>query len=268
MSETAKKILILGGGTGGIAAATRLRRLDDRFEITIVDRSGEIAFLPCSLPYYISGTVDCREMLFPRTAEELRKCYRLDILTGHDAIRIDRSSRQLVVRDLKTHAETSIAYDKLILSPGASPILPHVPGMELPLVKTVHTPSDAEEILAILNKEPNSPNPVVVLGGGLLGLEMIEAFSRRRIPVILVEAAKQVLIGADIEMVAPLQQELQTRGVRLLLDVSLTKLEPESDRLIRLSFSDKEDITARFVVAVVGVQPEVSLALDAGLKVG
>lgn len=268
MAARGKRILILGGGVGGMAAATRLRRLNEEFEITIVQRTGEIAVSTSGLPFYIGGAVPDRASLQELSAEEMKSRYRLNLLTDCEAIRIDRASRHLVVRNRQSTSEISLPYDKMILSPGAAPIRPHIPGMDHAKVRTVRTPDDAEEILKILERTEHQADPVVVLGGGLVGLEITEAFRRRQAPVVLMEAARQILIEADVEMVVPLHRELRRQEVDLRLGVSVDELRQDSDGRLHLVLLGGEEIAARLVIVAAGVQPEVSLALDAGLKVG
>lgn len=268
MAEQAKKILVVGGITGGIAIAMRLRRLDESLEITVIDRSWEIALAPYAIPHCIGEEPASFRELRILEPGNLWKQHRIEYLPALDAIRIDRDGKCLVVRDRKKKSKIALPYDKLVLSTGARPIRPQVPGIDSPLVHTVQTLRDAEGIQEILRHNTGSSLPVVILGASSLGISMAEALCRRNFPVVLMEAAGRILVGADPEMVLPMQQAVREKGIELRCGISLSEIVQDSKNEIRLRLSDDEERTARFVIVAAGVRPEVSLALDAGLELG
>lgn len=271
--------MIVGSAVGGLAIARRLLFLSSEFEITLVDRARKIPCPAYRLPGYIAehhadGTASVAEVRMPGfpfdiDAKEFAwKEHKIEFLWRHETLRIERNAKQIIVRDVENDSKKTLSYDRLILSPGAAPVRPQIPGIDLPQVRTLRTQNDADAILKSLSKKRKDHLPVVVMGGGLPGLEIVSALHAAGHKVVLLEAAKQILIGADAEMVAPLHRELLRQGVELRSDVCLVRLIEQPDDSIRLELNDDDPITARLVVVASGVRPEVSLALDAGLELG
>jgi len=264
MSER-KRIVIVGGVAGGASAAARARRLSEQAEIIMFERGEHVSFANCGLPYHIGGVIAERERLLVETAESLHRRFRIDVRTRHEVTGIDPKSRRVAFRRLDTGEQDSVAYDALILSPGAEPVRPPVPGADSPGVFTLRSLGDMDAIIGAIDER--RPDHAVVVGGGYIGLEMAEALRGRRLGVTLVELAEQVFIAADPEMVTPIHQQLQAHGVELRLGTSVSGIQPEDGRLGVL-LSTGETIRTGIVILAVGVKPEVKLAREAGLEIG
>jgi len=264
MSER-KRIVIVGGVAGGASAAARARRLAEEAEIIMFERGEDVSFANCGLPYHIGGVIAERKRLLVATAEELHRRYRIDVRTRHEVTAIDPANRRVTFRRLDTNEQDSLSYDALILSPGAEPVRPPIPGVDGPGVFTLRNLADMDAIIRAIDER--RPERAVVVGGGYIGLEMAEALRERRLGVTLVELADQVFIAADPEMVTPIHQQLQAHGVDLRLGTSVTGIQPDGDRLGVL-LSTGETVAAGIVILAVGVRPEVKLAREAGLEIG
>jgi NADPH-dependent 2,4-dienoyl-CoA reductase/sulfur reductase-like enzyme/rhodanese-related sulfurtransferase len=265
MMSQRKRIVIVGGVAGGASAAARARRLSEDAEIVVFERGEHISFANCGLPYYIGGTIADRERLLVQSPEGLRKRFRIDVRTRSEVTRIDREARRVTVRNLETGRESSQPYDVLILSPGAEPLRPAIPGADSPGVFTLRNLKDTDAIHRAVDQ--TSPRRAVVVGGGYIGLEMAEALRQRELGVTLVELANQVFIAADPEMVAPIHQQLELHGVDLRLDTSITAIRPQ-DGSLHVILSTGESVEAGLVILAVGIRPEVKLAQEAGLPIG
>lgn len=262
---TKTRIVIVGGVAGGASAAARARRLSEDAEIIMIERGEHISYANCGLPYHIGGTIKDRSRLLVQTPETMYSNFRIDVRTRTEAVAIDRERREVVTRDLTTGTEHRIAYDKLILSPGAEPVRPPIPGSDDPRVLTLRSLTDMDEIIRVLDS--GRPSHAVVIGGGYIGLEMAEALRERGIGVTLAELSPQVMGPVDREMAAPLHQQLALHGVDLRLETSVTRFIPRDDFLeVRLSTGDT--LEAGIAIMAVGVKPEVRLAQEAGLEIG
>ena len=260
-----KKIVIVGGVAGGASAAARARRLSEEAEITLFERGRYISFANCGLPYHIGGAIPERSRLLVQTPEGMNRRYRIDVRTGSEVVSIDRQAREVTVRNLETGERYRKAYDRLILSPGAEPVRPPVPGVDHERVMTLRNISDMDRIKQVVDED--KPFRAVVVGGGYIGLEMAEALREREIPVTLVELAPQVFIAADPEMVTPLHQELAGHGVDLRLNTGLKAVEPAAEKLTAVL--DRGDgVDCSLIIMAVGVRPESKLARAAGLEIG
>ena len=264
MSEK-KRIVIVGGVAGGASAAARARRLSEEAEITLFERGEYISFANCGLPYHIGGSIKERKRLLVQTPEMMAKRFRVDVRTQTEVTSIDRERKEISARDLKTGQETRIPYDNLVLSPGAAPIRPPLPGIDSKRVLTLRNMADMDAIIRLLDEE--KPETATVIGGGYIGLEMVEALVHRGVHVSLVELLPQVMGPADPEMVAPIHQEIVRNGVELHLDTSAEEFREVNGRL-EIHLSSGEKLSSRFVILAIGVKPEVDLARDAGLAIG
>ncbi|HUT92088.1 MAG TPA: FAD-dependent oxidoreductase [Thermoguttaceae bacterium] len=260
-----KRIVIVGGVAGGASAAARARRLSEDAEIVIFERGEHISFANCGLPYHISGTIANRKRLLVQTPEGMQNRFRVDVRTRCEVLRINREARQVAVRNLETGEEGTEPYDVLILSPGAEPLRPPIPGVDSPGVFTLRNLRDTDAIIEAVEKA--EPRHAVVVGGGYIGLEMAEALRERDLGVTLVELEKQVFLAADPEMVAPLHQQLEMHGVDLRLGTSITTIREEEGHL-NVILSTGESVPTGLVVLAVGIRPEVKLAQEAGLELG
>ena len=185
-----RRILIVGGVAGGASAAARARRLSEEAEIILFERGEHISFANCGLPYHIGGTIPERKRLLVQTPESMRRRFAIDVRTRTEVIRIDRRKKSVVARNLATGAELTESYDVLILSPGAEPIRPPIPGVDSKRVFTLRSLSDMDAIQQLVNQE--KPHQAAIIGGGYIGLEMAEALRNREIGVTLIEVANQV----------------------------------------------------------------------------
>lgn len=260
-----RKVVIVGGVAGGASAAARLRRLDERLEIVVLERGPYVSFANCGLPYYVGRTISSRDHLLVQTEEGLERRYALDVRPLHEAIEIDRARKVVKVRNLRTRRVYEESYDKLILAPGAAPIVPPVPGVDLQGVFTVRTIPDVDAINRWI--EISEATRAVVIGGGFIGLEMAENLRHRGLRVTLVEMLPQVLPPLDFEMAAILHHHLVEQGVDLCLADGLTAIEEGLDGLIVTTQSGRK-IDADLVVLAIGVRPETGLAAKAGLELG
>lgn len=253
------KIVIVGGVAGGMSAATRLRRLDETAEIVVLERDDYVSFANCGLPYHLAGEITRREALLLQTPEGLRDQFGIDVRTGNEAVAIDRQAHEVVVRERSTGREYVEPYDRLILSTGASAIRPPLPGIDHPRVRTLRNIPDMDQIAALLGDARSA----VVVGGGYIGLEMVEALRHRGLQVTLVEAADQIMTVLDPEMTAGLLAELERNEVRVLLSAS-AKGFADADGRVVVDLGD-EQLTTDLVILAVGVRPETSLARAAGI---
>jgi len=250
-------VIIIGGVAGGMSAATRLRRLDESARITVIERSGYVSFANCGLPYHLGGVIDRREALLLQTPESLAARFRLEVRVGHEAVRIERDRRVVVVCDLATGLEEELRYDALILSPGASPVRPPIPGIERAL--SLRNVEDTDAIVEAVRDAKTA----VVIGGGFIGLEMAENLVHRGVATAIVEATDQVMAPLDSEMVEPVHRRIRRARVSLRLGAAVTAIGNDD-----VTLATGERLPADIVVAAIGVRPETGLATAAGLLTG
>jgi NADPH-dependent 2,4-dienoyl-CoA reductase/sulfur reductase-like enzyme/rhodanese-related sulfurtransferase len=257
------KIVIVGAVAGGASAAARARRLSDQAELILIERGPEPSFANCGLPYYVGGEITDRQKLFVAPRELLVNRHRLDVRTGQEVQAIDRRRKCLTVKILSDGSVYEESYDKLILSPGASPARPPIPGVGLPGIYTLRDMRDADRLQEAAAKARRA----VVVGAGFIGLEMAENLVRRGLETIVVELVDQVLPPWDREMTTPIARHLADNGVRLVLSDSAEEFKPDGDGL-GVKLKSCQELTADLVVLSVGVRPENKLAVQAGLEVG
>lgn len=257
------KIIIVGGVAGGASAAARARRLSEDAEIIMFERGPDVSFANCGLPYHIGGEITDRDNLLVAKPPLFRDRFRIDVRTRTEVIGIDREQKQVTVRKLEDDSEEQVAYDKLILSPGAAPVRPPVPGFDLPGVLTLRNLTDMDAIKKIVDS--GNVKRALVIGGGYIGLEMAEALRHRELPTTLVELMPQVMGPADPEMVAPLHQTLRLHGVDLRLGTSVEGIEQDGDTYTA-SLSNGDELECELVILAIGVAPDTGLAKDAGLE--
>ena len=251
-------IVIIGGVAGGMSAATRLRRLDNTAEIVVLEKSGYVSYANCGLPYFVGGVIEEEENLLLQTPESLHDRFRLDVRTNSEVISIDRVNKSVKVKDLISGVMSDVAYDKLVLSPGASPIVPPLPGIERGL--TLRTVEDVERMVIQVAAKPTS---AVVIGGGFIGVEIAENLVHRGIETSVVEASDQVLAPLDPEMASLVATEMTSHGVDLHLGVSASSIGEKT-----VTLSNGVELDAQLVILAIGVRPEIGLAHDAGLTIG
>ena len=261
----ATKLVIVGGVAGGASAAARARRISEDAQIVLFERGDYVSFANCGLPYHIAGVIPRRERLLVQTPEGLHRRFRIDVRTGAEVLRLDPEAKTVRVRELATGREFDESYDKLILSPGAEPVKPPLPGIQRGGIYTLRTMADMDRILAAINKL--QPEHAVVVGGGYIGLEMTEALRDRGMRVTLLEMANQVMNPLDPEMAAPLHEHLERKGVRLGLGIAVAGF-GETRGKLEVRCRGGEPVAADLVILAIGVKPEVKLAREAGLKIG
>jgi NADPH-dependent 2,4-dienoyl-CoA reductase/sulfur reductase-like enzyme/rhodanese-related sulfurtransferase len=260
-----RRVLIVGGVAGGASAAARLRRLDEKAEIILFDRGPHVSFANCGLPYYVGNVIVDERRLLVASRELFRDRFNIDVRTEHEATAIDRAAQTIRVKSLRDGSEREERYDVLVLAPGAAPIRPDVPGLDLPGVFVVRTIPDTRRIRAWLEEPPR--REAVVVGGGFIGLEMVENLVRRGLEVTALEKLPQVMPPLDPEMAAEIARHLRQTGVRLRLGESLRWIEADSGRLV--VHSDRgAAISTDLVILALGVRPEAALAHAAGLAIG
>lgn len=252
------KIVIVGGVAGGMSAATRLRRLDAKAEIIVLEKSGHVSYANCGLPYFVGGVIEKEESLFLQTPESLHARFRLDVRVLTEAVHIDPKNKMVEARDLVTGKTSEISYDKLILSPGASPVIPPIPGVERAM--TLRTVEDVEKIVAQVKDKPRN---AVVIGGGFIGLEVAENFVHKGISTAIVEALPQVLAPLDPEMATLVSEELTAKSVKIFLGSPVKSIEIDS-----VTLASGEVLRSDLVIMAIGVRPDTVLAQSAGLKIG
>ena len=274
------KILIIGGVAGGASAAARLRRLDEKAEITVLEQGEFVSFANCGLPYYIGGDIADRDALLLQTPGSFKARFGIDVRVFSEAIHIDRAGKTVAVRDLKTGKEYSEAYDKLILSPGAKPFIPPVPGIDNSKVFTVRNIPDTLKIKEYINS--GAPASAVVVGGGYIGIEMAENLKQAGLEVTIVEMADHVIASLDYDMACLVHNYIKKKGIGLLPGTRLSSIEDESGKL-SLTLEPMAQTaplhgggdalcpakqSADMVILSVGIRPDTNLAKAAGLELG
>ena len=255
---TGQRIIIIGGVAGGMSAATRLRRLIEDADIVVLERGGHVSFANCGLPYYLGGVIGDRNDLLLQSPASLGARFALDVRVHTEVTGIDRVAKTVHVRNLITGIDSVEPYDALVLSPGATPVRPPIPGGERML-----TLRDIEDVDAAMAQLESAPQSALVIGAGFIGVEMVENLVHRGLDVTLVELGDQVLPPLDIEMAGPVAERLRETGVDVRLGTQVTELGSDSAVL-----SDGSVVGADFVIASIGVRPETSLAVGAGLELG
>ncbi len=259
-----KKLVVVGGVAGGMSAAARARRLSEDAEIVVFERGPHVSFANCGLPYHVAGVIADRKKLLVQTPESLRARFALDVRVETEVLAIDRPAKKVLVRERATGREYREGYDALVLSPGAEPVRPPLPGMDDPRVLTLRNLEDMDRVIAAAT---HAALPALVVGGGYIGLEMAEALRHRGGEVVVVERLPHVMGVADPEMVASVHDELRRNGVDLRLSTSVESFEADGDALVA-RLSDGSRLRCGFALMAVGVRPETRLAREAGLEIG
>ncbi|MFP4204328.1 MAG: FAD-dependent oxidoreductase [Opitutales bacterium] len=262
--ETGIRVVIVGGVAGGASAAARLRRLDEHARITLIERGPDVSFANCGLPYYIGGEIGERDKLSVQTPESLKQLLAIEVMAKTEVVAIDREKHVVRIRETGGDNESELPYDKLILSPGASPIRPPLDGIDLPGILTLRNLGDMDRI----KEAAESADSVLIVGAGFIGLEMAEQLVRLNKKVRLVELEDQVLPQMDPEMTRLVGQELIDRGVELVLGDGLAGFAKGTNGGLRAKLNSGRELDADTVILSIGVRPENGLAKDAGLDLG
>ncbi|MFN8544561.1 MAG: FAD-dependent oxidoreductase [Candidatus Binatia bacterium] len=271
MSDTSRapggrRVLIVGGVAGGASCAARLRRLDETCTIQVFDRGPYVSFANCGLPYFVGNVIADERALLVASSETFRDRFDVAVHTETEVTAIDRGARSIAVRDLRTGATRTEPYDVLVLSPGAAPIRPALPGVELPGVFAVRSIPDSRRIRAWI--EERGARRAVVVGGGFIGLEMVENLHQRGLAVTVLEKLPQVMPPLDAEMAVPVIEHLAAQGVTLCLGDGLAAIEQAAPGGLVVVAESGARLAADLVILAIGVRPEVGLARAAGLEIG
>ena len=251
------RVVIIGGVAGGMSAATRLRRLDPEAEIIVFEKSGHVSYANCGLPYYVGGVIENESDLLLQTPESLHKRFRLDVRVSTEVLAINAAAHTLTLKNLHSSETSEMSYDKLILSPGANPVVPPIPGVERAL--TLRNIEDVERIAGAVATKPRN---AVVIGGGFIGVEIAENLVHKKIPTVVIEAAPQVLAPLDPEMATFVAEEITKHGIDLRLGSGVASISESS-----VTLSDGSVLPADLIILSIGVKPEIGLAKAAGLDI-
>ncbi|WP_060679081.1 CoA-disulfide reductase [Virgibacillus halodenitrificans] len=259
-----EKIIIIGGVAGGSTAAARLRRLNEESNIIIFEKGEYISFANCGLPYYIGGTITDRDKLLVQNVKDMSLRYNLDIRIFSEVIKIDRQAKKVFVKNVQSGEIYEETYDKIILSPGARPVVPPIPGIDkAKTLFTLRNMEDTDRIKSFIDK--HLPRKAVVVGGGFIGLEMAENLHDQGIKVTVVEMSEQVMAPLDKEMAAIIHNHLQEKGIELILGDGVKSIENNGKSILTQKGNKME---TDLILLSIGVRPENELALQAGLSTG
>ena len=259
------KVVIVGGVAGGATAAARIRRLNEQAEIVVFERSGYISYANCGLPYYIGGVITDPEELTLQTPESFFSRFRVNMKVRHEVTAIHTDRKTVSVKNLQTGEEFEESYDKLILSPGAKPTQPRLPGVGIGKLFTLRTVEDTFRIKDYINK--NNPKSAVLAGGGFIGLELAENLRELGMGVTIVQRPKQLMNPFDADMASFIHNEMRKHGVKLALGHTVEGFE-EKDGGVDVLLKDEVPLHADMVVMAIGVSPDTQLAKEAGLELG
>ncbi len=252
------RIVIIGGVAGGMSAATRMRRLDADAEIIVIEKSGHVSYANCGLPYYVGGVIEEEDALLLQTPASLHARFRLDVRIASEVESINPSAKTIKVKNELSGESYELSYDKLVMSPGASPVVPPIPGIERAM--TLRTVEDVEKIF---NRVSQKPASAVVIGGGFIGVEIAENLIHKGIKTTVVEASPQLLAPLDPEMATLVAKEMIKNKVELHLGASAQEI-TESDVVL----SNGVVLPAEMIILAIGVRPDIKLAKEAGLTIG
>lgn len=259
------KILIVGGVAGGASVAARLRRMDEQAEIILFERGEYISYANCGLPYYIGGTISDRDNLFIQTVDGFSKRFKIDIRVLQEVICINRENKSITIQNLITNKEYTESYDKLILSTGTEPVKPPIKGIDSRKIFTLRNVPDTDKIKNFLITHKSQK--AVVIGGGFIGLEMVENLHDAGLEVQLVEKADQVMAPIDFSMAAIVHQQLRQKGVELYLKEGVTSF-LEEENGVRIVLESGRELISDMVIFSIGVRPDIKIVKDAGLELG
>lgn len=260
------KIVIIGGVAGGASAATRARRCNESAEITIFEKDGYVSFANCGLPYYLGGDITDRDKLLVATPALFENRFRINVKVGHEVTHIRAKAKQVTGINHATGEEFTEAYDKLILAPGAAPIIPAIPGAGAANVFALRNVEDTDAIKAFL--DGRAPKRAVVVGAGFIGLEMVEQFHQLGMEVTVVELAAQILAPLDPEMAAIVEETLHKHGIGVHVGAGLSAFQVDGGVVTGVVLDNGVELPADVVILGMGVRPSTALARAAGLDIG
>lgn len=260
------RLVIIGGVAGGMSAATRARRLNEKAQITVIEKGGYISFANCGLPYHLGGRIEREEDLLLTNPNKVWKRFRIDARVHEEALSIDRTHKTVSIKRLSDGSVYALPYDKLILAPGATAITPPLPNVEAPNVLQLRSMEDMQRIRHFLKS--GSVRHMTIIGGGFIGLEMAESMVERGIQVAVVEKMPRVLPPIDPEMARFVEQELRKHGVSVHSNNGLKALRGNAEKVREVELEDGTVLTTDVVLMSIGVRPNVRLAKEAGLTLG
>ncbi|MFM1825482.1 MAG: hypothetical protein RLZZ37_117 [Actinomycetota bacterium] len=252
------KVVIIGGVAGGMSAATRLRRLNENIEIVVLEKSGHVSYANCGLPYYLGGVIKHESALLLQTPQSLHQRFNLDVRVNNEVVSIDPVNKKLTINETDKNSLYELNYDQLILSPGATPVIPPIKGVENAF--TLRNVEDVEKIFKEVSKKPNN---AVIVGGGFIGVEVAENFVHQNISTVLIEASSQVLAPLDPEMASIVSNEMQKNGIKLILEDSVTEI-TQTEVVLKSG----QRLDSELTILAIGVKPDISLAQSANLEIG
>ncbi|MCD8261682.1 MAG: FAD-dependent oxidoreductase [Bacteroides sp.] len=258
------KCLIIGGVAGGATVTARLRRLDETAEIILFERREHILYANCGLPYYIGNVIKERKNLFLQTPEDFRKRFRIDVRTGQEVIKIDRDAKTVTVKLVASGQEYSESYDKLVLSTGAEPLRPPIPGINSEKIVTLRNIPDIDRLKTFVTS--GKATRAIVIGGGFIGLKMAENFRKAWMEVIVIEKMDQVMAPLDYTMGAIVHRHFRENGVELILGDGVKEFTEDKEQ-VEVQLESGKELKAELILLSIGVRPEIQLAGGAGLRV-
>lgn len=276
------KVIIVGGVAGGASCAARLRRLDEKAEILLLERGPYVSYANCGLPYYVGGVIENESSLLVATKEMFQTQFAIDCRTNSEVIDINATKKTVTIKDRLSGEETTESYDKLVLSPGSAPIRPPLPGIELEGIFSVRTVDDAKNIKKWLKKDValagmneydsidllSKPKRAVVIGGGFIGLEMVENFIDLGLEVTLLEKLNQVMPPLDAEIAKVVKNYMEKRGVKVVLSDGVSGFKSAENGSLEVLTEQGKVLPADVVILAIGVRPETALAKMAGIEIG
>ena len=257
------KILIIGGVAGGATAATRLRKLSEKNEVIIFEKGEHISFANCGLPYHIGGVIADRDKLLLQTPTSLKTRYNLDVRIFNEVLKINKDQKTVEIRNLITKEIYTESYDKLLLSPGAEPFRPNIPGINLDKIMTLRNVADMDRIIVKTKKLKN----IAVVGGGFIGLEVAENLVDIGLNVSVIELGNQVMAPVDFEFAKMVQHHAAAKNLKIHVNTGVEAFEEKEDK-IELKLNNGQTMLADAVIFAIGVKPENALAKAAGLELG
>ena len=259
------KVVIVGGVAGGASAAARIRRLDESAEIIVFEKTGYISYANCGLPYYIGDVITDSSDLTLQTPESFWTRFRILVKVNHEVTNIDVTQKTVTVKNLLTGTECEEPYDKLLLSPGAKPVRPNLPGIDSEKIFSLRTVEDTFRIHDYLEK--TKAQSAVIVGGGYIGIEVAENVKEKGLNVTIVQRPNQLMNTLDYDMASFVHSKLRAKGISLRLNSNVTSFRQDGERIVTL-LEDNSEIAADMVLLAIGVAPENSLPKQAGLKLG
>ena len=257
------KIIIIGGVAGGMSAAARLRRLDEKSDIIVIEKSGYVSFANCGLPYYIGGVIKEKDSLLLETPSTLKEKFKLDVRVKSEAVSINREKKEIKIKNIETNDEYTESYDKLLISTGAKPFVPDIKGLEEAGYLTLRNIEDMEKISSCIDSD--GYKNAVIIGGGFIGLETAENLKHKNINVTIIEKADQVMAPLDPEMASFIHGEIKRRNIALYLNSDITEISNSGKKKI-IKLKSGEVVETDIIIASIGVVPDSELAKNAGLK--